>query len=160
MNFSMFANIRQVKVYPEVSYFDRFKERNNSDYISSDEDDCEKKDEKMDEIRSEMEINSDLYEISDESTLDSPFKFVMTDSGKCLRQYTLASPKDHWNLKHGRCPDYAIDWGYDMNCKHWPPGHDFINGFSGSIPRDEFNEDEYQREEAEKWREVSKLLNE
>lgn len=156
----MFPNIRQVKIYPEVSYFDRFKERKNSDYMSSDEDKdyCEEKDEKIDETRGEIETNSDFYEISDESTLDSPFKFVRNDSGRCLRQYTLASLKDHWNIENGRCPDYALDWGYDMNCKHWPPGHDFINGFPGSIPRDEFNKNDHLREQAERWSELNEFM--
>lgn len=56
----------------------------------------------------------------------------------CFRSYSIASEKDDWNIRFGRCPDYALSWGHNFNQKHWPPGHDYINGYNGAPGRNEF----------------------
>jgi hypothetical protein len=68
----------------------------------------------------------------------SRFNDVLNDDVKIYRSYTITCEKDDWNIKNGRCPDYALDWQDCFNEKHWPTGHDFINGNIGSQNREEF----------------------
>ena len=68
----------------------------------------------------------------------SRFNDVLNDDVKIYRSYTITCEKDDWNIKNGRCPDYALDWQDCFNEKHWPTGHDFINGNEGSQNREQF----------------------
>ena len=44
------------------------------------------------------------------------------------RQYTITCDMDWVNIRHGRCPDYAVYWGFDLNTIYWDEGHDYFIG--------------------------------
>jgi hypothetical protein len=44
------------------------------------------------------------------------------------RQYTITCDMDRINIQNGRCPDYAVRWGFDMNPDYWDEGHDYFIG--------------------------------
>lgn len=105
---------RNCPIYPEERVFDHYDG-------SSDED--------------KSYIDEEMKEEMKEEKLD--FESV-PNFGLVYRSYTPACKKDDWNIRCGRCPDYAVDWSDEMNQRHWPPGHDFINGYKGTPRRDEF----------------------
>jgi len=45
-----------------------------------------------------------------------------------VRQYTLSSLHDTYNVENKRCPDYALNWSHADNQRHWPPQHDYFMG--------------------------------
>ena len=101
---------RNCPIYPEERFIDNYEE-------SSDE-----------------EENNFTEELKEENI---DFERV-PNFGLIYRSYTPACEKDTWNIRCGRCPDYALDWSDKMNQLHWPAGHDFINGYKGTPSRDEF----------------------
>ena len=52
---------------------------------------------------------------------------------KIYRSYTISSEEDFENLLNGKCPNYALDWGFEYNKSYWKPGHDFITGSKSSF---------------------------
>jgi hypothetical protein len=116
-------------------------------YISSD-----------DEDDLELGINrNDKNCENDENDLCG-LKFI--NDMKIYRSYTETCEKDNWNIRCGRCPDYALDWGDDFNQLHWPIGHDFINGHKDAPKRDEFDKrkkDELKNEFDEEMNQLSEM---
>ena len=152
------------KIFPEL----KMNESKNSDYISSDSDsysDSDSDDEKETHIcgiainingkgkfpkLQKMQLNQDdnnspdwFYESDGLDRFNeekSECEYIM-ENNYCLRSYSIASEKDDWNIRLGRCPDYALEWGHDFNQKHWPHGHDYINGYKGTPGRNDFSKD-------------------
>lgn len=50
-----------------------------------------------------------------------------------LRQYSITTEADSYNIKNGRCPEYALNWDIQSNERHWPPGHDYFLGNGENI---------------------------
>lgn len=106
---------RNCPIYPEERVIDNYEE-------SSDEE----------KSYFDKEMNEELKE----ENID--FERV-PNFGIVYRSYTPACDKDHWNILCGRCPDYALDWSDEMNQRHWPAGHDFVNGYINTPRREEYN---------------------
>jgi hypothetical protein len=106
-------------------------------------DDVEFGDFELEDIFEEKKVMKEENFINDVEFGDLELEDIVEEENRwvetCLRSYSIASEKDDWNIRFGRCPDYAIDWGHNFNQKHWPPGHDYINGYKGSPRRHEFN---------------------
>jgi len=108
-------------------------------YISSDDDD-------------------DDLELGNEENELCGLKFI--NDMRIYRSYTESCEKDNWNIRCGRCPDYALDWGDNFNQQHWPIGHDFINGYKDAPKRDEFDNrknDELKNEFDEEMNQLSEI---
>lgn len=112
MEFKKFNDINEFKEFDDINEF------NDSDV--SDVSDC-------------ADV-SDYNDFTDNNDNDTDFK----GSKFCFRSYSITCEKDDWNIQLGRCPDYALEWGHDVNRKHWPIGHDYLNGHKGAPGRDEF----------------------
>lgn len=81
------------------------------------------------------------YDSNSDSDSDNNFAHLMDVSNndvRIYRSYTITCERDDWNIKNGRCPDYALDWQDCFNQKHWPIGHDFINGNQEAQGREQF----------------------
>ena len=98
-------------------------------YISSDDDIEQSESESLNENENinENENYSDIFESE-----------YAIDWRGCYRSYSEACEKDRWNIRCGRCPDYALNWDYHFNQRHWPQGHDFINGYQDAPRRNEY----------------------
>ena len=104
------------------------------------------------------DINYDVYEKSytidkgeyknqKKITNKSQQKLENKPTGEyCYRSYTNTCLKDDWNIRNGRCPDYALNWSDEFNQRHWPFGHDYINGYKNTPKRDEFNPKKFESE--------------
>ena len=58
---------------------------------------------------------------------------VALNSRTYLRQYSITNTSDTNNVKNNRCPDYALNWSYEDNRRHWNTGHDYFIGNGVSI---------------------------
>jgi hypothetical protein len=115
-------------------------------YISSDDED-------------DLELGLNMNEDNEENEENEDNEENGLSNNKIYRSYTETCEKDSWNIRRGRCPDYALDWGDDFNQLHWPIGHDYINGYEDALKRDEFDnrkKDKYN-EWDEKFEELSKM---
>ena len=54
-------------------------------------------------------------------------KFTL-EKMRLKRQYTITCDMDRINIQHGRCPDYALRWGFGLNPDYWDYGHDYFIG--------------------------------
>lgn len=45
-----------------------------------------------------------------------------------LRQYSINTQTDVYNIDNLRCPDYALHWNHEHNQYHWNRGHDYFLG--------------------------------
>ena len=125
----------------KMSCFNNKISRVSEFYISSDDED---------DLELGLNKNED-YEENEENGLSN---------NKIYRSYTETCEKDSWNIRCGRCPDYALDWGDDFNQLHWPVGHDFINGHKDAPKRDEFDKrkkDELKNEFDEEMNKLSEM---
>lgn len=124
------------KIYPEINLMKNEEEvRENDDYISSDSDEDEKETH-ICGIAINIGERGRLHEFDFQGLDDDDNEYKFSDN--CYRSYSIACEKDDWNIHHGRCPDYAVDWDHEFNKKHWPIGHDYINGHEYSPTRQEY----------------------
>lgn len=158
------------KIYPET--FNSSENRNNPNYISSDSDEESKEThicgiainiDRAGQFPKLNKISIDEYFEKEKDNEDEEEKNFIDDSQEsrfadvCYRSYSVASTKDDWNIRHGRCPDYALEWSHEFNRKHWPLGHDYINGHQDSPSRDEFTEECCYSYENEMTKSIEKL---
>lgn len=49
------------------------------------------------------------------------------------RQYSISTHHDLKNVDNHRCPEYALNWDHNSNCRHWRKGHDYFLGNGENI---------------------------
>jgi 5'(3')-deoxyribonucleotidase len=57
----------------------------------------------------------------------------MISAPSSYREYSITTQQDSDNIKHKRCPEYALNWDHSSNQAHWPDGHDYFLGNGKNI---------------------------